>query len=74
MRGEYWWKVRRVLDEIELGNKHASSSYGSLKIVYYSFRVDELIGDVVVAQHRADWRSFTVKELGDIRCGMEKSI
>ena len=51
MRGEYWWKVRRVSDKMEFEDRHARSSYVSLKIVYVTFKLDERVGKGVVVQH-----------------------
>jgi len=51
MRGECRWKVKQVLNGMELEDRHARSRYGSLKIVYHAFRVDELIDDGVVVQN-----------------------
>ena len=44
-------KSERVLDEMELENRHARISYSSLKIVCVAFKLDEPIGEGVVVQH-----------------------
>jgi hypothetical protein len=48
--GHAGWKVRRVMDGTKLEDRHVRSSYGSLKIVYLAFNVNELIGDSIVVQ------------------------
>lgn len=39
------------MDGTELEDRYVRSSYGSLKIVYLAFNVDELTGDSVVVKH-----------------------
>ena len=39
------------MDRMELEDRYVRSSYGSLKIVYLAFNVDELTGDSVVVKH-----------------------
>ena len=44
-------KSEQVLDKMELDDRHARISYGSLKIVCVAFKLDEPIGEGVVVQH-----------------------
>jgi len=40
---------------MELEDRHARSSYGSLTIMYHTFRVDELIGHGISTERKLVW-------------------